>query len=75
MVTVRIPVPSSELLVNLLGLFGLIGISLAAGGLTGNWWWSLLSASVFAVGLSVVAATNAEAKKPAAQPTPLHKTG
>ncbi len=67
-ITVRIPMPSSMLIVNLLGLFGLIGLSVAVGGLTGNWWWSLAVASVFAVGLSVVAATHAAVQEQSAVP-------
>lgn len=78
MVTIRIPAPSSMLVVNLLGLLGLAGLSVAVGGLTHNWWWSVLTASVFAIGLSVVAATHAAAEQakqtgPAAAPTPLQR--
>ncbi|SDN73641.1 hypothetical protein [Allokutzneria albata] len=73
---VRIPAPSTALLSNLLGLLGLAGIVVAAGGLTGNWWVSLLVGSVFLVGLSYVAhvaAANADAppaagEHPAARP-------
>lgn len=56
----RVPVPSSMLLINLLGIFGLVGAAVAVGGLTHNPWWSLAIASVEAVLLSVVAAMNAE---------------
>lgn len=56
----RVPVPSSMLLINLLGIFGLIGVAVAVGGLTHNAWWSLAVASVEAILLSVVAAMNAE---------------
>jgi hypothetical protein len=40
---------------NLVGLLGLLGVALAVGGLTGNWWWSALVGGVFAVGLAVLA--------------------
>jgi hypothetical protein len=59
--------------VNLLGLVGLIGISLAVGGLTGNVWWAVLTGSLFAVGLSVVATTHMNAEAEKAQATPLRK--
>lgn len=59
-ITVRVPKPSSELLANLLGVVGLLGVAVAVGGLTGNWWWTLGVASAFAVFLSVVATTKAE---------------
>lgn len=73
MVTLRIPAPSSMLVVNLLGILGLTGISLAAGGLTGNWWWSVLVGSVAAVGLSVIAATHAAAETaPSSKPTSIN---
>lgn len=60
---IRIAVPRVPpgLPANLLGLFGLIGVALAVGGLTGSWWWSVLVGSVFAVGLSFVAQTQAQA--------------
>jgi fluoride ion exporter CrcB/FEX len=64
----RIPAPSGELLANLLGVVGLLCVVLAVGGLAG-WWWSLLTAGGFCVGLSVVASVNAEqGRKPAARP-------
>jgi hypothetical protein len=63
-VLVRIPAPSSALLANLLGLFGLIGIAVSVGGLTGNWWWSALAGSAFAVGLSVIAFTHTAVEPP-----------
>lgn len=59
---IRIPVPRlpQGLLGNLVGLLGLIAVAIAVGGLTGNWWWSLLLGGVFAVGLAYVASTHAE---------------
>lgn len=56
----KIPAPSSMLIINLLGALGLLGLAVAVGGLTHNVWWSLAVASVEAVFLSVVAATNIE---------------
>ena len=66
---VRIPLPrlTSELVSNLIGLAGLLGLVVFAGGLTGNWWWSLGLASVFAVGLSYVAHAG-QAVRPVPQP-------
>lgn len=63
MTEIRIPVPRPPrgLGANLLGLFGLVAFALAIGGLTGNWWWSVLVGGVFAVGLSYVAQTHAVA--------------
>jgi hypothetical protein len=56
-IRIRLPRIPAGLAANLLGLFGLIGVALAVGGLTGNWWWSVLTGAVFAVGLSYVAQT------------------
>jgi hypothetical protein len=58
-VSFRIPRVPAGLVANILGLLGLIGIALAVGGLTGNWWWSLLTGGMFAVGLSYIAQTQA----------------
>jgi hypothetical protein len=68
-VYVRIPVPriSSELLANLLGLAGLVGVVVAVGGLTRNVWWSVLLASVILVGVSWVQ-TNGSVVRPQPQP-------
>ena len=70
MTEIRIPVPRlpAGLIGNLVGLLGLTAVAVAVGGLTGNWWWSLLTGGVFAVGLAVVADTHATAAKP--QPVP-----
>lgn len=63
---IKIRVPAlSGLVPNLLGLLGLLGFALAVGGLTGNWWWSLLCGSVFTVGLAYVAQTYAAASQAA----------
>lgn len=71
MTEIRIPVPRLPrgLVANLVGLAGLIAVVLAVGGLTGNWWWSVLAAGAIAVGLSYVAQTHAAAEaKPVAPP-------
>jgi hypothetical protein len=52
-VTIRIPVPRG-LGSNLLGLAGLLAFALAVGGLSGNWWWSVLIGGVFSFGLAVL---------------------
>jgi hypothetical protein len=59
MVTIRIPALPAGLLSNLLGLLGLVAVVAAAGGLTGNWWWSVLAGGVVATSLSVIAQYNA----------------
>lgn len=59
---IRLPRIPAGLGMNLVGLFGLIAVALAVGGLTGNWWWSALVGGGFAVGLSWVAATHAQAE-------------
>jgi hypothetical protein len=67
-VEIRIKVPRmpSGLLPNLIGLIGLIAVALAAGGLTGNYWWSVLVGGVFAIGVAYVVSTqNEEATAPA----------
>lgn len=71
MVTIRIPAPSSMLVINLLGLLGLVGAAVVAGGLTHNWWWSLAVASFECIALSVIAAGHAAAEQKAAEPVPL----
>lgn len=56
--TVKLPVPSSMLVINLLGVAALVGLAVAVGGLTGNWWWSLLVASVEGLFVACVATVN-----------------
>jgi hypothetical protein len=50
----RLPVPSSTLVTNLLGLLGLAAVVIAVGLLAG-FAWGLLGAGVIAVGLSALA--------------------
>lgn len=70
---IRVPRVPSGAFGNLLGLAGLIAFAVAVGGLTGNWWWSALVGGVFAVALSWVASTHAEAAQaePVARPRPV----
>lgn len=67
---IRIAVPRlpAGLVANLIGLVGLLGIVLAVGGLTGNWWWSVLAGGVVSVGLSWIAQTHAAAEVEPAKP-------
>lgn len=68
MVTVqfRVPVPSSELLANILGLLGLLAVVVGAGGLLGNWWVSVVLAGGACVFVSWVAAqAGAQQARPA----------
>jgi hypothetical protein len=67
---IRIAVPRlpSGLAANIIGLLGLLGIVLAVGGLTGNWWWSVLTGGLISVGLSYVAQTHAAAEVEPAKP-------
>lgn len=58
---IRVPRVPSGAFSNLLGVAGLVAFALAIGGLTGNWWWSVLLGGVFAVGLSYIAQTHASA--------------
>lgn len=44
---------------NLLGVTGMLGTAVSVGALAGNWWWSVLLASLFAIVVCVVAGLNA----------------
>jgi peptidoglycan/LPS O-acetylase OafA/YrhL len=59
-IRIRLPRFSAGALSNLVGVLGLVAVALAVGGLTGNWWWSVLVGGVFAVGLAYAAAIGAE---------------
>lgn len=56
--TVSIPAPSNMLVINLLGVIGLLCANLAIGGLTHNWWWAVLTGGVSVLVLSVIAMTH-----------------
>lgn len=58
----RVPRVPPGLYANLLGLVGLIGFAVAVGALAGNWWWSGVIGSVFAVVLSWMASTDEPAE-------------
>lgn len=53
-VSFYVPRPSSMLVSNLLGVFGLVAVIVAVGLLAG-WAWALLGAGLVAVGLCVLA--------------------
>lgn len=52
-IRIKLPSITTEKISNLVGLLGLIAIIVAVGGLT-NWWYSLLVAGVFSVGIAYV---------------------
>lgn len=69
MVTIKIPALPRGLFANLLGLAGLVAMIVAVGGLTHNWWWTLLAAGIVSVGLSYIAHLNGvAAAEPAGEP-------
>lgn len=58
MTYVKIPVPRLDagLLSNLLGVIGLLMLVITPGGVTHNWWWSVLAGGVAAVAVSYLLA-------------------
>jgi hypothetical protein len=67
-IKIRLPRIPAGGMANIVGLLGLVGVVLAVGGLTGNWWWSLLTAGLVATGMAYVAQTHIEAERAAAAP-------
>lgn len=70
MTEIRIPVPRLPrgLFANLAGFLGLLAAVLSVGGLTGNWWWSVLAGGLVSVGLSYVAQTHLAVEVEPAKP-------
>jgi hypothetical protein len=70
MTEIRIPVPRLPrgLIANLAGLLGLLGAVLAIGGLTGNWWWSVLAGGLVSVVLAYIAQTHLAVEVEPAKP-------
>ena len=68
-IKIRLPRIPSGAFANVIGLLGLLWFAVAVGGLTGNWWWSILVGSVQAVALAYVAQTHVEAEKAESRPT------
>jgi uncharacterized membrane protein len=69
-----VPTPSGELMGNLIGVLGLAAIVAAIGGLTGNWWWSVLAAGAIGVLLSYVSYAWAATQRPSEAVTPATAT-
>lgn len=70
MITLRIPAPPPGLASNVIGIVGLVAVALALGGLTGNWWWSVLLGGAFSVGLAYLAQAHGEPAAATPAPTP-----
>lgn len=60
-IKIRVPRAPAWMGANLVLLCGLVAIAVAVGGLSGNWWWTVLTGGVFATGLSVWAMWTAPA--------------
>lgn len=71
MVTLRIPVPSSAMVVNLLGVVSVAAIIAAIAILTA-WPWALLAAGVFGLALTLVAQNAAPAESDNVRPIAGH---
>lgn len=62
-ITVSIPsVQAPTVASNLLGVAGLLGLVVSVGALAGSWWWSVLTGSLVAIGLSYVTHAHAQAE-------------
>jgi uncharacterized membrane protein HdeD (DUF308 family) len=68
-VTIRIPVPSSTVVSNLLGVAGLLAVVFAIAALT-SWKWGLLAAGILGVALAVLA--QYQVREPAGAATDLN---
>lgn len=67
-IKIKVPRIPAGGLANVVGLLGLLAIVLAIGGLTGNWWWSVLAGGVFATALAYVAQTHVQAEQATGRP-------
>ena len=68
-ISIKLPRVTLGAVSNLVGVLGLVAIAVAVGGLTGNWWWSVLAGVVFSVGLAYLAGISAETEaKPEIRP-------
>lgn len=73
-ITIHVPQVPAGVWSNLAGLAGLAAVVAAVGGLTGNWWWSVLTGGAAAVALAVLAQLGdqqAEPRTAAAARTPV----
>lgn len=53
-VSITVPAPSSMLVSNLFGVLGLAAVVVGLGGLTGNWWVSVLTGGLAFLGMAYV---------------------
>ena len=73
-IMIRVPAPSSVLVVNVLGVLGLVAIVVAVAGLAGIW-WAVLAGGVAMLGVSVAASTHLEQpSQPAVRPVAAGKS-
>lgn len=68
-ISIKVPRVTLGAVSNLVGVLGLAAVVIAIGGLSGNWWWSVLSGGLSAVGVAYLAGLSAEADaKPELKP-------
>lgn len=53
-ISIDLPAPSTDAVTNVLGSLGFAGVAVAVGGLTGNWWWTVLVAALVLVLVAAV---------------------